>query len=166
MLSDGRQARLLYVLPKYRLELGINRREDIAAALKLGLATTVPQVHEACADPETGPHDARKHRFCIPCDPPKRSCVVCLGLSQNPAQRNPCCATSCPFKTVEVPEVITTLCATCSFGEPTAQYMSRQTEMCWTCMPTMWPGEGTLSRPCSGSRYRQKMDTGKCDADR
>ena len=59
VLSDGRQATLLYVLPKYRLELGTNRREDLAAALKLGLATTVQQVHEACADPDTGPHDSR-----------------------------------------------------------------------------------------------------------
>ena len=62
VLSDGRQATLLYVLLKYRLELGtnrLNRREDLAAALKLGLATTVQQVHEACADPDTGPHDSR-----------------------------------------------------------------------------------------------------------
>ncbi|CAE7350331.1 Psmd10 [Symbiodinium sp. KB8] len=40
VLSDGRQARLLYVLPKYRLELGINRREDIAAAVITTLCAT------------------------------------------------------------------------------------------------------------------------------
>ncbi|CAE7767555.1 Psmd10, partial [Symbiodinium sp. KB8] len=63
VLSDGRQALLLYVLPTYRLELGTHRREDIAAALKLGLTTTVQQVHGACADPETGHYDFVRHMF-------------------------------------------------------------------------------------------------------
>ena len=54
VLADGSKAKLLYVFPKYRLELGHCRREEIAAALRLGLASTVEDVFQACADPETG----------------------------------------------------------------------------------------------------------------
>ena len=62
-LADGFEARVLYAIPKYNLDFVASKPDDIAAALKLGLASSVPEVADACACPETGAYDIFRHIY-------------------------------------------------------------------------------------------------------
>ena len=51
----------VYVMPKYSLEFGTERPADMQAVMRLAMATNIPEVHLACANPSTGHYDIYRH---------------------------------------------------------------------------------------------------------
>ena len=51
----------VYVLPKYSLKFATERPADMQAVMRLALATSIPEIHLACCNPETGQYDISRH---------------------------------------------------------------------------------------------------------
>ena len=57
VLADGRIAKLLFVMPKFALHFALEKPDDMAAALALGLANSVDEVRAACQHADTQCYD-------------------------------------------------------------------------------------------------------------
>ena len=63
MVEPAGLCKLVYIMPKYKLNLCEERPADLISALKLSLATTVQEVELACQNPTTGCYDIWRHMY-------------------------------------------------------------------------------------------------------
>ena len=61
-LSTGATAKMVYVMPKYKLEYAWEKAAEMQCAMRLALAETGREVEAACAHPDTGAYDIFRHK--------------------------------------------------------------------------------------------------------
>ena len=60
-IGGGFEVDKVYVMPKYSLQFATERPADMQAVMRLAVATSIPDIHLACAHPETGKYDIYRH---------------------------------------------------------------------------------------------------------